>query len=298
MPYWVGGDLFVFEADESDGHIDLYRPKIGVITNIELDHRPIPQLIELFTKFVGNVERVIVLNHRYIEYLPLGDIKGKVFSFGLDGKDLSPQEYCLGKEGIYFKISGIPYRIPILGLHNLMNALAAIATLKILGFKDKEISRNFADFLGIKGRLELLGKKRGINIYNDYAHNPNKIHATITSLKPYFKRLLIIFQPHGYGPIRLLGPKLIDLFYKDLREEDVLFIEKIYYAGGKVERDVSSMDLVMSLKRMGKRVFYSPYRENTLSLVIKMARWGDAIIVMGARDRTLEGFAKKIAKAL
>lgn len=292
------GDLIVFEVDESDGLMELYRPKIGLITNIEFDHKPIPELVQIFSKFARNVRGKLVLNHRYMKGLSLDGLKGKTFSFGLECGDLFPHEYSMDGDGIEFKISNISYRLPLLGLHNLMNAVAAISVLKILGFMDEDISMMIKEFKGIRGRLELVGEGNGIRVYNDYAHNPDKIYATITTLQPYFERLIIIFQPHGYGPTRLLGPRLIDLFSENLRDEDILFVQKIYYAGGKVEMDISSEEIVIPLKRKGKRVFYSPCRDEVIGFLVKEVREGDAVVVMGARDRTLEGFAKGIAKAI
>lgn len=292
------GDLVVYEADESDGCMSLYCPTIGVITNVELDHMPLPQLIETFAGFARNVKETLVLHQAYIEPLGLGYMRAKIFSFGLEGGDLFPQEYRITEEGIFFRISDLPYSLPILGLHNLLNALGAVSVLKVLGFGDEEISKEIRGFRGIRGRLEFLAQERGIKIYHDYAHNPDKIRATITTLQPYFKRLILIFQPHGYGPTRFLKAKLIETFCDNLREEDILFIQEIYYAGGKVERDISSNDLVTPLKKSGKRVFYSPCRSKTIESVVDVVKEGDAVVVMGARDRTLEGFAKDIARAI
>jgi UDP-N-acetylmuramate--alanine ligase len=291
-------DLVVYEADESDGFMELYRPTIGVITNIELDHMPLLKLREVFTGFARNVKETLIINHRYIEVLELGSVRTKIFSFGISDGDLFPEEYRVSEEGIFFRIKNTSYEISLLGFHNLLNALGAISVLKVLGLKDKEISKGIREFKGIKGRLEFLGEKRGIKIYYDVAHNPDKIHATVTTLQPYFERLIIVFQPHGYGPTRFLKKELIKVFYNILRKEDLLFIQEIYYAGGKVKRDISSKELVFALKEAGKKAFYYEERDDIVDSVVSLVKEMDGIVVMGARDRTLEGFARKLALAI
>ncbi|HAV43397.1 TPA: UDP-N-acetylmuramate--L-alanine ligase [bacterium] len=287
-------DLVVFEADESDGSVALYQPEFGVLTNIELDHRPLRELEELFITFLEGVKKTIILNAEYSSR----SFSKNTITFGLKRGNISPYEVETTLKGSSFKIGGISYRLNLIGFHNLLNALAAIATLKTLGLKDEEISKALECFKGIRRRLEYLGEVKGIRIFDDYAHNPDKIRASISVLRDYFERLIIIFQPHGYQPTKFLKDRLIQTFKENLRNKDILFVGEIYYAGGTTKKDISSQDLVGPLQEEGRKVYYSSNREEIIAEVVKRVQGGDGVLVMGARDETLREFSLKIIEAL
>lgn len=290
-------ELMVIEADESDGTCCLYKSTIGIITNIQLDHKSLPELEVIFKKFAGNIINTLILNADCKRCINLTS-KPKL-TFGIENEaDIYPKELRLYPQDSYFIIEDTPFYLPLPGVHNVYNALATIAIAKILDVKLKKISSVLSKFKGIKRRLQFIGEENGIKVIDDYAHNPDKIKATLSTLKLQFPRLIIIFQPHGFGPTRLLKEGFIQTFNKELRKQDILFMIEIYYAGGTIIKDISSNDIVIPLEKEGLQVHYFADREKTIPQVIKEAKPGDGIVVMGARDDTLSEFCLDILKAI
>jgi UDP-N-acetylmuramate--alanine ligase len=151
-------------------------------------------------------------------------------------------------------------------------------------------------FRGIKRRLEFIGISNGIAVFDDFSHNPAKISSAIETLRMAGERLIIVFQPHGYGPTRFLLKELAEVFNQSLLPSDHLLLLNIYDAGGTANRTISSLDL---FKRITKpAVLHCPDRETAISEVKKGARSGDVVVVMGARDDTLSVFARKLLNAV
>lgn len=291
-------ELCVIETDESDGSIVNYNPEIGVITNIALDHKPIAELQKLFERFALQVKGTLILNQDCARS-NLIKCNCKRLTFGIkNNADISAKNIDISAKGTCFEVNGIAYYMRLHGLYNVYNALAAIASTKILGLDDSEISQALAEFTGIKRRLELIGEVRGIKIFDDYAHNPDKIKASIETLNPQFSRLHIIFQPHGFGPTRLLKQELIEVFSQCLRKNDILYMPEIYYAGGTVVRNISSADLVSGIQGREKQAFYITMREEIIAKIVESVVIGDAIVVMGARDDSLSEFCLMIKEAI
>ncbi|MDI6792518.1 MAG: Mur ligase domain-containing protein [bacterium] len=287
-------NLAVIEADESDGTISLYRPSIGVVLNIALDHKPLSELEPLFNSFAQAVKETLILN---LDCARSSELRGsaKITTFGIGSNaSRSIKQLELGPSGATFLLEGTSYYVPLLGRHNVSNALAAIAALRATGLSHTEISRALAEFKGIKRRLELIGEKNGVKVFDDYAHNPDKIRASIETLRPFFKRLIVIFQPHGFGPTRLLKEGLISTFETCLDKNDLLYIPDIYYAGGTAARDISSADLIRPLKEKGLSAYYYPQRDEIVKEVAARVQPEDAVIVMGARDNTLSNLCRRL----
>ncbi len=281
--------LMVIEADESDGSCLCYNPAIGVITNIHLDHKPLVELEVIFNKFAGNVRETLVLN---ADCPRCANLKGhQAITFGIEKKaDIFPKELKLLPEGAHFVIEGSAFYLPLPGIHNVYNALAAIAVATASGIKIDCIPAVLSKFKGIKRRLQLIGEENGIKVIDDYAHNPDKIRATLATLKKQFPRLMAIFQPHGFGPTRLLKDGFIQVFKEELRKQDILFMPEIYYVGGTVAKDISSQDIIIPLQKQGIQAYYFREREEIINAVVKIIQPGDGILVMGARDETLPEF--------
>jgi UDP-N-acetylmuramate--alanine ligase len=301
---WLGNaingnlDLMVIEADESDGSCIRYNPAIGVLTNIHLDHKPLVELEVILNKFAGNVKETTILNADCPRCARLKSYP-KRMTFGIKKKaDVFPKELKLLPQGSYFVVEDTRFYLPLPGIHNVYNALAAIAVSKNLAVNLKEISGVLSKFRGIKRRLQLIGEEKGIKVIDDYAHNPDKIKATLATLKREFPRLITIFQPHGFGPTRLLKNGFIQTFKKELRKQDILFMPEIYYAGGTVAKDISSKDIITPLQKQGIQAYYFPEREEIVSRVAKIIQPGEAIVVMGARDETLPEFCLDLLQAL
>ena len=128
------------------------------------------------------------------------------------------------------------------GLHNVANALAALSAAKACGVALAAAAAHLREFSGIRRRLEVVGTANEITVIDDFAHNPDKISATLETMHAFPGRLLLMFQPHGYGPIRLMRNALVGCFASGLRDEDVLVMPEPVYFGGTVDRSVGSSD--------------------------------------------------------
>ena len=147
------------------------------------------------------------------------------------------------------------------------------------------------DFSGIKRRLEIVGVANGVTVIDDFAHNPDKIAATLATLHDFPGRLLVMFQPHGYGPLKLMKDAFIEGFVANLGADDVLVMPEPVYFGGTVERVVNSFDIVRGIEVRGRSAFTFADRAACGEKLIELARTGDRVVVMGARDDTLSQFA-------
>jgi UDP-N-acetylmuramate--alanine ligase len=154
------------------------------------------------------------------------------------------------------------------------------------------------EFSGIRRRLEVVGTTNGITVIDDFAHNPDKIAATLETMHAFPGRLLLMFQPHGYGPIRLMKDALVDCFTKGMSGDDLLVMPEPVYFGGTVDRSVGSRELAGDIERGGRKATAFPDRSACGDLLIGLARPGDRILVMGARDDSLSLFARELLQRL
>jgi UDP-N-acetylmuramate--alanine ligase len=184
------------------------------------------------------------------------------------------------------------------GLHNVANALAALSAAQACGVALTEAAVHLGEFTGIRRRLEVVGTANAITVIDDFAHNPDKIAATLETMHAFPGRILVMFQPHGYGPIRLMREGFVDCFANGLHDEDVLVMPEPVYFGGTADRSVGSRDIVGEIARRGRKAFAFPDRAACGDLLVDLARPGDRIIVMGARDDSLAGFAREILRRL
>ncbi|MFC2149110.1 UDP-N-acetylmuramate--L-alanine ligase [Candidatus Auribacterota bacterium] len=295
--YAGASDLICVEADESDGSIVLFKPKISVLTNISKDHKDISELKTLFGQFIENTSGAVIINNDCPLINELSLPEKKYISYAVDNDAvLKAENISLYYNSSSFTAGGSIYELKIPGVHNISNALAAIAVCRHLGLDDRKIGTALMEFRGIKRRLELIGEFNGIKVYDDYSHNPVKIRAAITALKPHCGRILAVFQPHGFSPTSHLKEEYIDLFSDRLDKNDHLFLPEIYDAGGTASRDISSKDIVRAVKKRSPLInaSYIPEREDIMRDLIKTAGPGDTILVMGARDHSLTKFCEDI----
>ena len=143
-----------------------------------------------------------------------------------------------------------------------------------------------------------MGAANEITVVDDFAHNPDKISATLETMHAFPGRLLLMFQPHGYGPIRLMRNALVDCFASGLHAEDVLVMPEPVYFGGTVDRSVGSRDIIRDLERYDRKALAFPDRAACGDHLVKLARPGDRILVMGARDDSLSLFAQELLRRL
>jgi UDP-N-acetylmuramate--alanine ligase len=161
-----------------------------------------------------------------------------------------------------------------------------------------EAASHLSEFSGIRRRLEVVGTANEITVIDDFAHNPDKIAATIQTLHAFPGRLLLMFQPHGYGPLRLMRGALVDCFAGGLHGDDVLVMPEPVYFGGTVDRSVGSREIVHDIERRGRKAFAFPDRNACGDHLVRLAKRGDRILVMGARDDSLSQFARELLQRL
>ncbi len=288
------GDAFISEVDESDGSIALYQPDIAILGNIALDHKTLDELRALFGDFISKA-RIAALNADSEEVMALP--RGNAITFSLTGAaaDLSASDIIERPDGVDFKLGAIPVSLQVPGRHNVANALAALAASVAAGVALEDAARAIGGFKGLRRRLELVGTANGITVIDDFGHNPDKIAATLNALHAFPGRLLIFFQPHGYGPLRLMGGDLARTFRDKMLVDDRLFVCDPAYYGGTVDRSVGSDTLTDAV---GERAEHFAARDDCGSRLVALARPGDRIVVMGARDDTLIQFAEGILARL
>ena len=150
----------------------------------------------------------------------------------------------------------------------------------------------------MRRRLEVVGTANGITVIDDFAHNPDKIAATLATLHDFPGRLLVMFQPHGFGPLKLMKDEFIDCFARNLHTDDVLLMPEPVYFGGTIDRSVSSIDIIKGVASHGRDAHVFADRAACGDRLVELARPGDRIVVMGARDDTLSQFAAELLSRL
>ena len=298
-------ELFVSEVDESDGSIALYRPEVAVLTNISLDHKEMDELRQLFAHFL-NASRKAVLNHDDPETRALaGTVPAdKVVGYGFDSPnaDFMGKDLRLEADGVAFALEAEgarhEVRLTVPGRHNASNALAAIAAARLLGVRIQDSVAAMARFEGLRRRLDRVGEAGGVTVIDDFAHNPDKIAATLATMRAQPGRLLIMFQPHGYGPLTKMGEPLAQSLADGMAPDDRLYLPDPVYQGGTVERTRGSDWLAEQVRAQGKQAEHIPERPKIGDALVAEARPGDRILIMGARDDTLIDFARELVEQL
>ena len=307
------GEWLVVEADESDGTLVRYEPEIGLILNVDKDHKEMNELQEIFLKFSHNIldnGKILIVNDAH----PLAKkfSAGREFDFGF--------ENYVGVQGTDFKTAGthikfrvrhkaelVNFEVPLPGKHNMENALAATAAALFAGVSLHMCADALATFPGVFRRHQILGTFNGVTLVDDFAHNPAKIAASIRSAQDFTEgRVIAWFQPHGFGPTRFLRKDLVEFIAKTLRpkdfdddrDNDMMFFSEIYYAGGTVTRDISAGDLADDLLLKGCEAIYIENRDECAKKMVECAQPGDTILLMGARDPSLQAYAQSVQKLL
>lgn len=297
------GQVFVSEVDESDGSIALYDPTIAVLNNVSLDHKSLDELRRLFGDFAARA-RTTIVNVGDAEAAALAaTLKGDVRTFAIEApadfraENLSPRPFSISfdlvAKGALHRVElGVP------GRHNVANALAALAACEAAGVPLAQAIDEIAWFKGLRRRFDLVGEAGGVAVIDDFGHNPDKIAATLDTLHEFPGRLLLMFQPHGYGPLKVMRRELVDSIAARMAPGDVLVLPDPAYFGGTVAREVTSADIVADLAARGVDARHIPSRDEAAAALVAEARPGDRIVVMGARDDTLSQLAADMVKAL
>ena len=284
-------DILVVEACESDGSIVNYRPAHSIILNLDLDHHAIEDTARMFETLSDHTSGVVLLNADD-ENLARCRIRGAA-TFSLD----APSEYQAVNVHYHsfstdFEVYGQEFSLSLPGRHNLYNALACISFLGEMEVPLQEIAAVLPEFSGIERRFNIhLNDGRHL-VIDDYAHNPHKIRSLLQTMQPIAERICYIFQPHGFGPTRLMKEEYVAAFTEGLRDGDRLVLLPIYYVGGTAAKDISSEDLVIPVQAFGRTAVCVRDRKD----VFAHLEGYDACVVFGARDDTLADLAEEIAE--
>ncbi len=288
-------DLLVVEADESDGSLVRYHPWMGVLLNLQRDHKEPEEIAPLFDRFREQTTGPFVLSDDpALQRWSRGAI---TFGFGTEAA-YRATEILTSPFGCAFTVDLVRFELPVPGWHNISNALAAIAAAAACGVPLVDIDAGLRRFHGVARRFQSLGSRGGVEVIDDFGHNPNKIRASLQAAQLRGERVLAFFQPHGFGPTRFLRDDLIRTFGETLRAQDHLYLPEIYYAGGTAVRDISSRDIADGVASLGRAVFFDADRKALGMRMASDARPGDVILVMGARDPSLTVLARRILDSL
>ncbi len=296
------GGLFVSEVDESDGSIALYNPTVAVLGNVSLDHKSLEELRELFGDFLARSD-VSAINLDDAETAALALRARALVTFGIDAADamigIEPGSIVPGPTGLAATVidrrdgtaHALTLKVP--GRHNLYNALAALAACNAAGVPLGAGVAALGSFAGLARRFDIVGTSpAGVTVIDDFGHNPDKVSATLATLKTHPGRVIAFFQPHGYGPLRQMGHELAEVFARLLGPDDLTVLCDPVYFGGTVDRSEGSERIVRLIAEHGGKAEYVPSRDDCASRIADLARPGDRIVVMGARDDTLTTFAQ------
>ena len=246
------GEYAVAEVDESDKSLTAFSPYAAVITNSSSDHYSKEEMDSVFDAFIK-------------------DVKGPVID---------------GRRGGYEADSSLP------GAHNRQNAGLALAMAAALGADEAKAREALLEFPGVERRMQLVGHCSGAEVYDDYAHNPEKLHAMLSTLQErHEKGVAVLWRPHGYGPLRKMMDALAVMFGETLRPQDRLVLLPVYDAGGTADRSVNSDILA---ERVAGSIYVKTPEEAECFLKAQASAFG-AIVTAGARDPALPVMARKLA---
>lgn len=296
--------VFVSEVDESDGSIALYSPTIAVLNNVSLDHKSLEELRALFGDFAGKAATAVVnIGDAEAAALAATLDRERLVTFAVEARadlmaqNLAPEPFSIG----FDLVAGAQrHRVHLCvpGRHNVANALAAMGAAVAAGVPLAEAVCAVEGFTGLKRRFDLVGTAAGVSVIDDFGHNPDKIAATLDTLHAFAGRLLVLFQPHGYGPLKVMRAELVECLAQRMAPGDVLVLPDPVYQGGTVAREVTSADIVADLVRRGVDARHIAARDEAAYALLDLARPGDRIVIMGARDDTLSQLAADMVAAL
>jgi UDP-N-acetylmuramate--alanine ligase len=310
---WYGeSNLLVVEADESDGSLVRYHPAIGVVLNLQRDHKEMSEVARMFAVFRRQTREAFIIGDH--ENLAPFASEATVFGLGPDANTRAT-EVALEPDCSRFRVEGVEFTVAVPGRHNMENALAAIATCRAIGVPLEAMIAPLAAFHGVERRFQTLGRARGVEVVDDFAHNPAKLASAIETAQRRVRgrsappsgatgapagpgRVLAVSQPHGYGPTRFLRADFVETFATALAGDDRLWLLEIYYAGGTAQRDLSAAEIVTEIAARGTRAEFAPSREWLVRRLAEEAREGDIVLVMGARDPSLTDLARAILEAI
>jgi UDP-N-acetylmuramate--alanine ligase len=290
------GEYLVAEADESDGSFLLLSPTIAVVTTVDAEHldfyRDLDEIKHAFAQFINKVPfygcSVLCLDQPNIQSL-VPHIHRRFITYGLNSQaDYVARDVYFSGPRAHFAVLHHGLRLGQLtvnlpGMHNVYNALAAIAVGQELEVPLPIIAKALEEFSGIHRRFEILGERAGVTVVDDYGHHPEEIRQTLRAAKSVWpeQRLVVVFQPHRYTRTKFLQQEFCTAFY----EADVLILLDIYAAGEAPLPGVSTTLLYDGIKEHGQReVYYMPERRAILPFLQHYLQEGTILLTLGAGD--------------
>ena len=299
------GDWLVIEADESDGSIVHYHPEIGLLLNIDKDHQEIDELMSIFGIFKNNSKKFIVNQSNTLAKQLSQNIENDFASNADSGAGYVAKDFTQTGFDISFTIEHSqltthhsPFTLHSIGRHNMENGLAAVAVANQIGVDMETCASSLKTYEGIYRRNQVLGNKNGVWVIDDYAHNPVKCAAAIMACQPVADKVVAWFQPHGYGPTRFLRADFVKEIAAALRPQDEIWMSEIFYAGGTAVKDISANDLINDIKALGKNAYFVEDRNQFVEIAKPHLTGNSVLLLMGARDPSLESFSKEVFEKL
>ena len=292
------GEWLVIEADESDGSIVQYHPEIGLLLNVDKDHQEIDELMSIFGTFKNNSKKFIVNQSNALAKQLSQNIKNDFAGDEDSEAGYIAKNFVQEGFNIKYSILNIPFSLNSIGRHNMENALAATAVANQIGVSLNQCASSLKNYEGIYRRNQVLGNKNGVWVIDDYAHNPVKCAAAIAACQPVAEKVVAWFQPHGYGPTRFLRDDFVREIAAVLRPQDEIWMSEIFYAGGTAVKDISANDLINDIKALGKNAFFVEDRNQFVENVKPHLSGNSVLLLMGARDPSLEMFSRSVFENL
>ncbi len=294
------GDLFVAEADESDGSFLLMRPAVGIVTNVELDHVDffpggLAEIESAFTAFAERCRHVVVCadDERAVRSVLAAGVPTTTYGTA-EGADVRLRVGSAGPGGATGELTvgaeRLALRLPVDGAHNLLNAAAAVASAMEVGVRPAVAVEALTGFAGVHRRFELRGSVRGADFYDDYGHVPTELAVTLgVARRTGPRRLVAVFQPHRYARTQALWRELGE----SLVEADLVVVTDVYGAAQDPIPGVTGKLVVRGIGAAApsKRVVYLPHRGDVVEFLDREVRAGDLVITMGCGDVWMLGDA-------
>ena len=290
---------FVVEADEYDRSFLYLHPDVTVVTNLEYDHpdcyESLEAMIETYSAFLQQTKRCVIAGSDSPQTQHLGDaLTIPVQTFGVGGHETwsakslvyhaAGTEFELAREGHW----GGLFRTRLLGVHNVQNALAAIAaTCAFTGATPEQLRQPLASFVGTERRLEVKGTLEGVTVIDDYAHHPSEVRATLAALSVLNRPVRVIFQPHTYTRTQAF----LDDFASALSAATETILLEVYAAREKPISGVDSSALLLKLRSRGASAELFEDHGQAVEYLVRTSRPGDVVVTMGAGSVTALGVA-------
>ena len=302
------GSLCVLEADESDKSLLNYTAEHALVLNIGTDHYSKEELVEVFRKFLSGTKKSAVMSCEVFEALGADCMKHldvRLFSTAPDAPEqmggypvLKVTDYQVDSGKVTAKLGGTSIQLPAPGIHNAANAAAVVCMLELLGNSRETAVKAAAVFSGVWRRFDFAGTtESGVRVFDDYAHNVEKIQSCIRAAKEITKgRVLAIFQPHGFAPLRFMREELLAMLKETLGEKDIFAFLPVYYAGGTASFTPTSEEVAAEYQtQLPGQILYFPTRPEAIQWIKSGLNDGDITVVMGARDNSLSDWSKSIS---